>query len=243
MNCYFSSMNKFVKTMCVVGAVTLGSMGTSFADAAAEKVLAKARWATSAQTQDLTGQLRKGAKKYPIQLFLRKNNVQFVYFVGKTENKFHLRMKEGNADLWSVKNGKWNKFDNKKLAQKIQDTDLTFQDLSLSFLYWKQSKVIKQELLKGQKCDVVRLDNPGGKGNYQIVYAWVHQRYGAIMKIAGYNKEGKLVKQFATESLMKIGKEYTLKKMSVKTYDPKTSKETGRTYLDFFQPKKNDDDL
>lgn len=223
---------------CLLASFFFLSAENVCADAAAEKVLKRARWATSAQQQDLKGQLRKGSKKYPVHLFLRNNDIQFAYFVGKNVHKFHLKLKEGKADLWDVTNNKWRKFNHARMVQSIQQTDLTFEDLAMSFLYWKNSKLVREELVKGQKCQVVRLQNPGKKGKYALVYAWIHKRNGALMKVVGYNKKGKPLSRFQAESVMKVGKNYTIKKMSVKSYHPKTGKNTGTTYLQFFKPKK-----
>jgi len=245
MNCYFFSMKNWsVTKSLMVGVASLICAGSALADAAAEKVLAKARFATALQNQDLSGQLRKGGKRYPITLFLRQKNIQFHYLVGKEWVKFHMRQNKEQFDLFEMRGGKTFKFDDKKLVQPIQGTDLTFEDLSMKFLYWKNAKIVKEERIKGQKCDVVRLINPGKSGRYAIVYAWIHKEQAALMKVVGYDAKGRVLKQFSIDKIMKVGKTYTLEKMRIDTFDPERGRSIGVTYMEFRKPKKkaNDDD-
>ena len=78
MKCYFCSMNNIVKASLT--ALILATSTTAvWADAAAEKVLGKARLAATVQMQDLEGYIRKEGKKYPLRLYMRKENIQFQY--------------------------------------------------------------------------------------------------------------------------------------------------------------------
>ena len=224
----------------VVAAMAAMAISTPplLADADAEKVLKKARIATTIQMQDLEGYIRKNGKKYPLRLYMRKENIQFQYYTGKNWSKFHMRLNDGGGQLFELRDGKTLKFDQKKLTQAIMGTDLTYEDLAMTFLYWKDSKVVRQELVKTSKCDVLRLINPGGSGAYGIVYSWVNQKYGALMKVVGYTSQGKRMKEFGIEKLMKVKSGWTLKQMKVSKFDPNTKKLLGTTYLDFKEPQK-----
>ena len=236
MNCYFSSMlNKFVTTMVITGMSALSTM-SAHADEAAEKVLRGARFAAALQNQDLHGFMKKDGRKTPITLFLREQNIQFQYKVGKVDKRFHMRLMPNQFDLLEIVGGKTRKFDNQKLAEKINKTDLSFEDLSMRFLYWKKSSIEGEEKISGQKCHRVRLENPGKTGDYQIVYAWVHQKYGSLMRVVGYDAAGAPLKQFQVTDLMKVGKEYTLERMRVDSM--RDNKVVGTTYLEFEKPKK-----
>jgi len=99
------------------------------------------------------------------------------------------------------------------------------------------SSIVGEEKVGGQKCHVVRLENPGNEGAYSIVYVWIHQKYGALMRVVGYDAGGNPLKQFQVTDLMKVGrKEYTLERMRVDSM--KNNKVAGTTYLEFSKPKK-----
>lgn len=231
----------------VVGLLTLFSLAVlsplvlsplAKADEAAEKILARARFNATLQSHDLHGHMKKNGLKTPVSLFLRGKNIQFYYKEKGKEKRFHMRLNDDKFDLFDIVDGKTKRFDDKKLNQRINNTDMSFEDLSMRFLYWKNSTVVGKERVNGQKCDKIRLINPTKAGDYKIVYAWVHEKYGALMKVVGYNAKGQPLKQFQVTDLMRVGREYTLKRMRVDTYNPNTNKSIGVTYLEFQKPKK-----
>jgi hypothetical protein len=238
MKCYFSSMLNHLSNTCAFLIFSVFSMIPAQADEAAEQVLRGARYSASLQNQDLKGHMNKDGKKTPVSLFLRGQDIQFQYKVGAEDKRFHLRLKENEFDLLELVAGETKKFNNQKLAEKINETDLSFEDLSMRFLYWKDSKIEGGEKINGQMCHRIRLVNPDKSGNYRIVNVWIHQKFGALMRVVGYNDSGSPLKQFQVTDLMKVGKEYTLKRMRVDSLE--NSKVSGTTYLEFDKPRKAD---
>jgi len=236
MNCYFSSMTKKWVIIPLVLVCVMCLSISSRADEAAERILRGARYAAALQNQDLHGHIRKDGKKTPVSLFLRGKNIQFQYLLGKAYKIFHMQLEKDQFGLYDLVNGKRKKFNTKMLSQKINGTDLTFEDLSMSFLYWKQSSVEGEERVNGQKSYKIRLINPDKDGDYRIVYAWVHVKHGALVRVMGFDAAGKALKKFEVIDIMKVGKEYTLKRMRVDTQ--KGGKVLGTTYLEFDKPKK-----
>jgi len=207
------------------------------ADAQADRILEGVRLSATLQQSDLTGKLRKKGDRVPIGLFLRGENIQFQFNQNKKWHKFHMRLKKNDFDLFEIVNGKTIKFPDSKLNQPIMNTDLTYEDLAFRFLYWPNAKIEGEEKIKTQMCHKIRLVNPGKGGSYNIVYIWVHQKYNALMQVAGYNKKGQLMKRFHVTNLMKVGNVQTLEKMNVETYKLGTTKGSGITYMEFEKPK------
>ncbi len=56
------------------------------------------------------------------------------------------------------------------------------------------------------------------------------------MRVVGYNAAGDPLKQFQVTDIMKVGKQFTLKRMRVDSMDD--NKVTGTTYLEFDKPRK-----
>lgn len=238
MKCYFSSMIKKALIALCVCAGTLAGPAVK-ADEAAERVLATARYVSTLQHQDLHGDLTKDGKKMPISLFLRGNDIQFHYTIDGKANRFHMRLQNDKFDLFEIKNGNTSEFSDAKMSERINGTDLTYEDLSMRFLYWKNSKIVGEERVNGQPCYKLRLINPSKTvGDYRIVYVWVHSKQGALMKVVGYNKAGKPLKQFQVTDIMRVGDEYTLRRMRVETIDPANNKAVGITYMEFDKPTK-----
>lgn len=235
MKCYFSSMLNKLFATSKIGVILAFFTLSSHADEAAEKLLSGARYSATLQNQDLQGRMKKDGKENPVALFLRGQNIQFQYKVGNVDKRFHMHLMENQFDLFEMIDGKKQKFDNAKLSAKINDTDLSFEDLSMRFLYWKDCTIVGEEKVSGQMCHKVRLVNPDKSGDYRIVNIWVHQKYGALMSVVGYDLKGSPLKRFQVTDLMKVGKNYTLKRMRVDSV--LGSKVTGTTYLEFDKPK------
>lgn len=168
----------------------------------------------------LEGSLSHNGRKTPIAIFLKGKNIQFQFLEGKTWRVFHLRLNDDKYDLFEIINGKTVDFPRNKLTESIAGTDLTYEDLALRFFYWPNPKLEGQENIGTEATYKLRLNKPAGAaGNYYSVYVWVHQKFGAFMRIHGYSKGGSLLKEFQVEDVMKVSDNvWTLRKMQVSSY-------------------------
>lgn len=202
------------------------------------RIIEGARVAATLQQTDLSGSLSKNGSKIPVQLFLRGKDIQFALELGGPTQRFHLRLGDGEYNLFDVApDGKTTRFPDAKLVQPIAGTDVTYEDLSFQFFYWPGAIYQGTEDVAGQPCHKIRLNKPAGSGGqYEVVYVWVHTKYGAFMKVGGFNRKGELIKLFEVEDVMSIGNGvYTLRKMKVATYGG--GRTTGITNLLFEKAK------
>lgn len=208
--------------------------GSSLAQDAA-KIIEHARLAATLQNNDLRGTIRKGSDKTWVSLFLRGKNIQFT--TGEGEQRFHMRLGKGQYDLFEIINGKTVNFPSAKLGQAVANSDLTYEDLSFRFFYWPKPLLEGGERVGVHDCWKVRLNNPGKSGNYGVVYVWVHKKFGAFMKVEGFDRQGALLKRFTVEEVMKLPDgSYTLKKMKISSF--KDGRASGNSYLEFEKPEK-----
>ena len=205
-----------------------------------DELLKTARFVTALQHQDLTGTIRRGQTEFPIGLFLRGNNIQFTYHQPRTkaEMHFHLRLEEDRFDLLEIVNGKTRAFPANKIGQSIEGMDLTYEDLSMRFLYWPKGQLMGKEKVKGETCWKIWLENPEQSGRYGFVYVWVHEKSGSLMRVVGYDRKRRPLKQFQVNDIMKVGNVWTLREMKVSSIDPAKNKTLSITYLTFDRPKK-----
>ncbi|MGB1130093.1 MAG: outer membrane lipoprotein-sorting protein [Haloferula sp.] len=222
-----------MRYLMVVGFVA-GLLGSVRAQDAAQ-LLERARLATTLQESDLTGTIRKGRQKTAVSLFLRGKNIQFTTNDGA--ERFHMRLGDEKIQLLEIINGKTQPFADKKLRQPIAGSDLTYEDLSMRFFYWPKPQLLGGERVKTYDCWKIRINNPGHGGDYGVVYVWIHKKFGAFMKIEGFDRQGNRLKQFTVEDVMKLSDgSYTLKKMEVQSH--RGGKVTGRSYLEFEKPSR-----
>lgn len=219
---------KKMTCLAIVASVLLPASGQT-----AEQLLDRARMAATLQENDLRGTIRKDRKKTDVSLFLRGKNIQFTTNDGS--ERFHMRLGDDQFDLLEIINGKTVRFPDKKLRQPIAGSDLTYEDLSMRFFYWPNPQLLGEERVKGYDCWKIRINNPGETGAYRVVYVWVHKKFGAFMKVEGFDRQGNKLKQFTVDDVMKLSDgSYTLKEMEVASYQG--GRVSGRSSLEFDKP-------
>ena len=209
----------------------------------ARAILEGARMAASLTQLDegLSGNLKKDGKSVPVTLFLKGKDIQFqIDEKAGAPQIFHLRLNDNSFDLFEIIDGKTVRFPDAKLVQAIAGTDVTYEDLALRFFYWPNPKFEAEENINGEPCYKLRLDKPkDSAGRYAAVYIWVHKKYGAFMRIQGFDKNSGLVKEFQVQDVMQVSdKVWTLEKMQVATHDPATGRRLSITNLLFEKPKR-----
>jgi hypothetical protein len=208
----------------------------------AQAILERARLAaTLTELPDgLSGNLAGGGRRVPVNLYLKGGDIQFNF----SENNgpwqiFHMRMGEKSAELFDMTGGKQTKFPPARLGQPIGGTDLTYEDLSMSFLYWPNPVLEGTERVGTHLCYKLRLQKPrGAGGRYEIVHVWVHTTQGAFMRVRGYDAAGGLIKEFQVNDIMQVGPGvWTLRRMQVSTHDPRNGRRQSLTNVTFDTPR------
>ena len=198
------------------------------------------RLSATLQDFDLHGAIRKDSNKFPIGLYIREENMQFDL---KNGERFHIRLGDEKAELLTLDNaGKQKPFPDSKLVQPIAGTDVTYEDLTLRFLYWPNAKLEGEERVNDADCYRIRLDNPGRPGAFGAVYVWVHKRYGAFWQIRAHDRAGNPIKEFQVVNVMQLPdkKGYTVQQMKVNSLYKKGDeiRVKSSTYLEFDKPTK-----
>lgn len=239
-----------MKSLITAIAITLGAIPAATAQQApaaappdANAILQGARTAATLTNlaEGLSGALKKDGRTVPVTLFLKGKNIQFQFAeVKDTWQGYHMQLNDDSFDLFEIVNGKLVKFPDAKLVQPIAGTDVTYEDLAMRFFYWPNPKLEGVENINGEDCYKIKVDKPkNSAGRYAAVYIWVHRKFGAFMRIAGYDKGGGLVKEFVVEEVMPVtDKIWSLKKMQVSTHDPVANRRLSITSLVFDSPRK-----
>ncbi|TAE77766.1 MAG: outer membrane lipoprotein-sorting protein [Verrucomicrobia bacterium] len=195
------------------------------------------RLSATLQQCDLSGVIRKdGQPPMPLQFFVREQNMQFRLGSGE---RFHVRLGDEKCELLSLDDaGKTAVFPDSRLRKSVGGSDLTYEDLTLRFLYWPGARLEGEEKIDGEDCYRIRLDNPGREGAFGVVYVWVHKKYGAFWRIKAHDRKGMPIKQFQVSKVMQLpgGKGYTIQTMRISRLDDQGRVESI-TYLEFDKPK------
>ena len=118
-----------------------------------------------------------------------------------------------------------------KYAQQIRQTDVTYDDLSMRFLYWPNAKIAQEETVKGRKTWKVVVRNPDGKGVYSTVECWIDKASGGLMKMMGYNPQGRPIRRFEVLHGKKFGDVWMVDEMRIETISPTSGKVISSTRM------------
>jgi|SRR5450631_714771 Outer membrane lipoprotein-sorting protein len=196
----------------------------------AKEILASVRMQEGQQQIDLQGQLRENEKLIPFRLIQTGPIIRYTF--SNPEEILQLRLEENGSRLDTVTDTGTEKFAASKLDEKIRGTDVTYEDLSLKFLYWPDARVLGAENVRTRNCWKLQLHAPPHESQYANIFLWIDKNSGALMRMEGYDASGQIVKRFEVVSAQKIDNRWFLKQMRIEELQPGTSKVISRTYLE-----------
>lgn len=196
----------------------------------AHEILASVRLQQAQQQIDLQGQLREGEKVIPFRLTQTGPVIRYTF--SKPDEALQLRLGDNDSRLEEVTREGVEKITPAQFDHKVRGTAITYEDLSLKFLYWPNARVTGENSISLRNCWKIELKAPNRQSQYANVWLWVDKEGGALMKLEGYDWNGKLAKRFTVVSGQKIQDRWVLKEMRIEAFDPGTGKAQTRTYLE-----------
>lgn len=200
----------------------------------AKEILDSVRMLESRQQIDLDGQLREEAKVIPFHL--TQTGPLIRYSFTDPDEVLQLRLGENGSRLDLVEEDNAQKIPAEKLKEKVRDTGITYEDLTLEFLYWENARVLGAETIRTRSCWKLQVVAASKESQYWNVVIWVDKASGALMRMDGYDWDGRVAKRFEVVSAQKIDNRWFLKQMRVEEMKPGTNKVESRTYLEIKKP-------
>jgi hypothetical protein len=184
------------------------------------------------QDMSLNGKLRNDSTgaQAPFVLSMLENTIRFRF--DNPPQIINLDLNDKGFVLREVVKGRNTPVPKSKYSEKVRGTDVTYEDISMRFLYWPNPVMLPNETLNQRTCWKLRLNNPDASGAYGVAFIWVDKGSGSIMQMEGFDRQGKLIKRYKIISGMKVGDGWMLKQLRVESFDPATQKRIGRTYLE-----------
>jgi hypothetical protein len=199
-------------------------------------ILKTVRIAQAAQNRALNGTIRNGGKSLPFRLVCAGTTIRYE-FTNPTQ-VIQLRLGDKDTRLEEVVDGKAEKVSPRRFDERVRDTDISYEDLSLCFLYWPTAAVQGEQTMLLQKCWIVRVEpGPHGDTQYGKVDLWISKKTGALMQAEAFDAAGKLSRRFKVISGQPIGDGlWILKEMRIESFDGH-SQSRKPTYLDLDKPE------
>lgn len=217
-------MKPFIITLSLALAVTVAAAPAP----SAQEILATVRMRQAQQQIDLQGQLRENEVVVPFRLTQTGPIVRYSF--SDPDEVLQLRLEQDGSHLEIVTDTE--KVAAPKLSQKVRGTGISYEDLAMKFLYWPKASVVSEQEIRTRKCWKLQLLAPSRESQYGTVWLWVDKASGALMRMEGYDWNGRLLKRFEVVSAQKIENRWFLKQMRIEELDPSTKKVQSRTYLE-----------
>ncbi|MDR3402107.1 MAG: outer membrane lipoprotein-sorting protein [Chthoniobacter sp.] len=199
-------------------------------------ILKTVRIAQSTQNQALKGEIRTGGKSLPFRLVCAGGIIRYE-FTNPTQ-VLQVRLGDKDTRLEEITDGKTAKVSPRRFDDRVRDTDISYEDLSLCFLYWPTATVQGEQTMLLQKCWIVRVQpGPRGDTQYSKVDLWISKKTGAMMQAEAFDSAGKLSRRFKVISGQSLGDGlWILKEMRIESFGGRSQDRTP-TYLDIDKPE------
>ncbi len=148
-----------------------------------------------------------------------------------------LTLGESGSRLEEIGPGGSGKITPARFDDKVRDTDISYEDLSMNFLYWGKASIEGEQIMVLQRCWIVRVEPPSpGASQYRGVKLWIAQDSGALMQAEAFDRAGNLARRFKVISGQKTKDgRWILKQMRIEAMGGR-SKDRTPTYLEIEKP-------
>jgi hypothetical protein len=209
-----------------------------FKSLTADQILELVRLSQALQDSGLSAHLRKGGNLIPVGISMRKGSILFKF--QQPDEILELQLGDKGATLNRETRAGKRAVPKGDYGTHIRGTDVTYEDLSMRFLYWPKPALlgtVRLNLLR--KCWKLRVTNPDESGPFSTVIVWVHQASGALLQMEGYGRapSSNPIKRFRVTKVQKSKGAWILRQMVIETLNPKTRRSVGETTLNVRDPK------
>jgi Outer membrane lipoprotein-sorting protein len=196
----------------------------------ADEILRQARLSPTRSPATLRAQIRSEEKTSPLLINLKDHVISYEF--SDPDQALLLKLRPESTLLQEKKNGRTQSIPQGRLHDQVRDTGVSYQDLSLGFLYWPHPQLQGEETVKTRPCWKIDLQAPLGEPVYGVTRIWIDKESGAILRIEGYDKKGLLLRRFEIVSAQKLDGLWMLKQMRIESFPPGDSSPTSRVYLE-----------
>jgi hypothetical protein len=182
-------------------------------------------------SRELDGRLRKQDGTI-IPFRLRAGGDELIFGFTNPTEVLKLTLNDNGSNLTLQTGDRERTISGIKLNDSVRGTDITYQDLALRFLYWKNSRIEGEQTVRTFSCWMILLQQNNPNIAYASVRVWVAKQSGAMLRAEAFDAQSRLVKKFEVISGQKIEGKWFLKQMRIERYDPATGNLASRTYLE-----------
>jgi hypothetical protein len=103
------------------------------------------------------------------------------------------------------------------LAGRVSGTDLTWLDLTLDFLWWRDARIEGQESVRGRLCDIVVAQPPEPIPGCSAVRLWLDRQVGFLVQAEQLDPQGAPSRRMWVRSVKKIRERWIIRDMEIES--------------------------
>ena len=193
-----------------------------------QELLRVARMASTDKNAEVSGQLRAGKQTTPFTLKVSYGRLRFSF--DAPPHVLEVRLGDDSSGVYDEKGRPLQKGMQEPVAE---GSGVTAEDLSLGFLYWPDARVMEKEKVRTRPTWKIELRPGRGGSEFAVVRVWLDEDSGALMRIEGYDWQGKLLRRFEVVSGQRIDGPWMLKQMRIERFGPDDgNRPMDRSYLE-----------
>ncbi|MFM8657414.1 MAG: outer membrane lipoprotein-sorting protein [Chthoniobacterales bacterium] len=193
-----------------------------------QDLLREARMASTNKEAAVRGQLRAGKITTPFKLTVNYGKLRFDF--DEPPRVLEVRLDDESTGVFDGKGRAMKKGMQEPVAEGAA---VTAEDLSMGFLHWPDARLMGKENVRTRSAWKIEL-RPGKRGSeFAVVRVWLDEASGALLRIEGFDWEGKLLRRFEVVSGQRIDGQWMLKQMRIEQFGPESgSRPLARSYLE-----------
>lgn len=181
----------------------------------AEEVLDFARAHLPRQALEIKGSLYVKAAnnfpthKYPVQMLLDWANSQATYIINDRDSDLNQKLIVTFSDNSTPE---YQFFSGPDLTptpmpdplSRVGESDLSWSDLTLSFFWWPNAKLVDYTSKLGQSAYMLDIPAPTSTQDLSKVRVWISMKQGMMLGAEMYGKDGKRQRYLRVDSIKKV---------------------------------------
>lgn len=194
------------------------------------EILRAARVNQVHQDAELDAVLRNREMREPFRIVLEEGVIQFEF--SNPNQAVILKLGEEESELLERSGGRSAPVRPARFDAPVRGSGITYEDLSMRFLYWPKAVLLGEETIRTRRAYKIEVHPLRRDSVYGAARLWIDKETGALLKMEGYNWEGRKEKEFQVIAVQRINGQWFLRRMRVDTINPDNGRVTDRTYLE-----------
>ena len=97
----------------------------------------------------------------------------------------------------------------------IMGTDVTWLDVGLDFVWWRNPRIVGEETVKGRTCDILEVDPPAPLPGCAHARLWVDRDQFVVAQAAQIAADGRQIRKLWVRSVQKVDDRWIFKDLEV----------------------------